>query len=873
MPVLIGREREIATALDLFGTAASTPVPRLLIVEGRSGIGKSAFIEALAERLGGQALVVSTAAYRIQGAVPLSAVSRLVGRISHVLGDDAQSYFAGKEAKDDPALALLSSLESITLERPVVLIVDDAQWADAESLNALASLSPTLASRPLLVVLARRDDEAMRDLSVVPDENIVLDPLDASSARQLVLQSFADASPTVVDAIVKHADGFPIDVIALAEAAAETHATGAGDVDLSTRAVIAKRIQGLNSGLRTFLQILSLLPDPIEHSLLTRLYPNHVELDEYIRQSSGRYLVQEKSTLRFRHALVGEAVLETIPVKIPLHRRIIEAISRAVPLRIEDKLLIAEQAFAAGDSTLAQATFLDLAFEANDRNLVRMTISASERHSELGEPPDESFLRFYGNLAKALTYVSLHRRAEAVILHALDEARRRRIDHLGGLAAQLVLAQCFGDRFASAKLSYAKYSSLLTTPEDLATLHAAALWFHVSEQNVEGLQNTLAELRSLDIELPPDVKLRMEIAQVFAESRSGDFRNVRARLPRVMEIARLERSTNSNHADFVSAYVELMNLGPLHDEQMTRLHENDPRNPTFTYFTLNSMLHGGRLDDALLGAEDALRRILEPSDRPRMLGPAAAIYALRGTPGAHWKSIEAEALRIAAGEHSPGQYNVAVWAAASGLLDDRTSSQLLDAAMPYVQSPQEPTLLFWRLPIPLAASRLKRKDVLTSVAEGTAFWNDAQPLAAAERNVASAMAAHFLGRPLHVPVDKIAASCTSLGLELARLLLLATCAKGPEQRDAVQQLGGRGITWFQTETSLGKATGEANLTARERQISELISGGKTNKEIAEQLVLSERTVEGHVANIFNKLGVSSRTQIAAWVYGKTTAVP
>ncbi|MBI5305692.1 MAG: tetratricopeptide repeat protein [Chloroflexi bacterium] len=54
------------------------------------------------------------------------------------------------------------------------------------------------------------------------------------------------------------------------------------------------------------------------------------------------------------------------------------------------------------------------------------------------------------------------------------------------------------------------------------------------------------------------------------------------------------------------------------------------------------------------------------------------------------------------------------------------------------------------------------------------------------------------------------------------------------------------------------------LTAREREVAALIAQGKSNREIAEMLVLSERTIEGHVGNILDKLGFSARTQIAAW---------
>ena len=58
------------------------------------------------------------------------------------------------------------------------------------------------------------------------------------------------------------------------------------------------------------------------------------------------------------------------------------------------------------------------------------------------------------------------------------------------------------------------------------------------------------------------------------------------------------------------------------------------------------------------------------------------------------------------------------------------------------------------------------------------------------------------------------------------------------------------------------------LTARERQVAALISRGESNREIAEALVLSERTVESHVTNILTKLGFSSRSRIAVWAADK-----
>lgn len=58
------------------------------------------------------------------------------------------------------------------------------------------------------------------------------------------------------------------------------------------------------------------------------------------------------------------------------------------------------------------------------------------------------------------------------------------------------------------------------------------------------------------------------------------------------------------------------------------------------------------------------------------------------------------------------------------------------------------------------------------------------------------------------------------------------------------------------------------LTPREREVAALIAQGKTSREMADLLVVSERTAEVHVSNILGKLGFTSRTQIAAWAVEK-----
>ena len=49
------------------------------------------------------------------------------------------------------------------------------------------------------------------------------------------------------------------------------------------------------------------------------------------------------------------------------------------------------------------------------------------------------------------------------------------------------------------------------------------------------------------------------------------------------------------------------------------------------------------------------------------------------------------------------------------------------------------------------------------------------------------------------------------------------------------------------------------------EVARLIGRGRTNREIAAALVIAEPTAERHVANIFNRLGVHSRAEVAAWI--------
>ena len=73
------------------------------------------------------------------------------------------------------------------------------------------------------------------------------------------------------------------------------------------------------------------------------------------------------------------------------------------------------------------------------------------------------------------------------------------------------------------------------------------------------------------------------------------------------------------------------------------------------------------------------------------------------------------------------------------------------------------------------------------------------------------------------------------------------------------------VTAGRTGAAQPAARALTELTGREEQVAALVADGLSNKQIAEQLVISRRTVDGHVERILRKLDVGSRTQVAAWV--------
>ncbi|HEY3210082.1 MAG TPA: LuxR C-terminal-related transcriptional regulator [Actinomycetota bacterium] len=107
----------------------------------------------------------------------------------------------------------------------------------------------------------------------------------------------------------------------------------------------------------------------------------------------------------------------------------------------------------------------------------------------------------------------------------------------------------------------------------------------------------------------------------------------------------------------------------------------------------------------------------------------------------------------------------------------------------------------------------------------------------------------------------IGLACRELGDEDTAAMELETALR------ALRQLGARPEVARVEKLSRGMASRmESGLTAREVEVLRLVAEGKSNRAIADKLVISEKTVARHVSNIYTKLGLSSRSAATAYAY-------
>ncbi len=189
---------------------------------GEAGVGKTALLDYLAESAA-DLLVVRTAGLQPETELAFAALHRLCRPVLDRLGrlPDPQRHALGTafgvEAGPAPdrfltGLAVLNLLSEAAADRPLVCVIDDAQWLDQASAQAVAFVTRRLGARPVLVVIAARELDA--DLGPVPE--LAVRGLRDADARELLTSALRwPLDEQVRDQIVAETRGNPLALLEL----------------------------------------------------------------------------------------------------------------------------------------------------------------------------------------------------------------------------------------------------------------------------------------------------------------------------------------------------------------------------------------------------------------------------------------------------------------------------------------------------------------------------------------------------------------------------------------------------------------------------------------------------------------------------------
>ncbi|WP_255428122.1 ATP-binding protein [Ramlibacter cellulosilyticus] len=303
------------------------------------------------------------------------------------------------------ATAFEQVLEPVAREQPVVLSIDDWQWADDASRSLLASLR-TRRGWPLLVVLcARPVQDATGPMPA--DDVFPLPPLSADESRQLVATRVPGADPFIAAKICDAAGGNPLFLEELCHSAARGQAErrpgGANAGWLSQ--LVQSRAEGLDAAQKELVQVAAVIGNVVPAWLLETLTGRRID-DAVLGQLVERdflFAGERAGTLRFKHGVTRDILYDSVGLhaRQALHLRIAEALRQHTSGESRDDALeaMALHYDLGGDAARAadcaeQAADKALSLSALDRAraLYRLALASLDK---LPQTP-ESALRWVG---------------------------------------------------------------------------------------------------------------------------------------------------------------------------------------------------------------------------------------------------------------------------------------------------------------------------------------------------------------------------------------------------------------------------------------------------------------------------------------------
>lgn len=355
--VLVGRTDEVAFLQSLAKNVVAGQGHSVLI-EGEPGIGKSALLAtglATAESLGCR--VLWAVADELSLSFPLRVLLESLApeQKADVTGMSAAGDM-WTTAVDDPVLTsverLLVLVDRLCAASPVVLVLDDLQWADGSSLLVWHRLSRVVDQLPLLLVAAsrpapRRPDVARLRRALLDRDTLLLslEPLAESQVAELATSLVGELPEPQLRRLTAHAGGNPLYVRELLALDRDIDETA---MPASLAEAVADRVALLSPDTGQVLRMAALLGvefSVMDLSVVAARRP--VELIDPIQEASAAdVLVESGPMLAFRHPLIRQVLYEAVPagLRSALHHQVAQALAEAgTPMdRVAEQIVAAE---------------------------------------------------------------------------------------------------------------------------------------------------------------------------------------------------------------------------------------------------------------------------------------------------------------------------------------------------------------------------------------------------------------------------------------------------------------------------------------------------------------------------------------------------